>query len=145
MAMHAALSHLEFDADRVLLECGAPLTLTATATLDDPDAVARLINDCHSDDLPLALSLSANAERSRIVATLPAAVADHNQYNPRGGHSHCTLVHSTVASGEFDTVVELVEGSADLRLEDFHHESIALDWAVYMKRDAIATFLRSRS
>ncbi len=144
-AMHTALAHLEFDAARVLLQCGAPLSLTAAATLGDADAVARLIKGGHSDDLQLALSLSANAGRSKIVTTLLAAGADPDQYNPPGGHSHCTPLHSAVASNEFDTVVALVEGSADLSIEDIHHGATALDWAIYMKRDAIAAFLRSRT
>lgn len=144
-AMQTALAHLEFDAARVLLECGAPLNLATAATLGDAKTVARLINDSHSDDLQLALSLAANAGRSKIVTALLAAGADPDQYNPPGGHSHCTPLHSAVASDEYDTVVALVEGGADVSIKDIHHGSTALYWADYLKRDAIAAFLRSRA
>ncbi|SCZ74248.1 Ankyrin repeat-containing protein [Epibacterium ulvae] len=144
-AMHSALAHLEFEAARELLECGAPLTLTAAATLGDAEAVARLLKDGQSVDLQLALSLSANAGRSKIVSDLLAAGANPDQYNPPGGHSHCTPLHSAVASDQFDTVVALVEGNADLSIEDIHNGATALDWAVYMRRSAIAAFLRSQA
>lgn len=144
-ALHTALAHLEFAAANVLLDCGAPMTLTAAATLGDADAVARLIKDPPVDELQLALSLSANAGRSGIVTTLLKAGANPDLYNPPGGHSHCTPLHSAVASDEFGTVVALVEGGADLSVEDVHHRSTALYWAEYLKRAAIADFLRSRS
>ena len=76
MAMHTALAHLEFDAARILLECGAPLTLARAATLGDAGTVSRLIRERHNDDLQLALSLAANAGRYKIVTALLAAGAD---------------------------------------------------------------------
>ncbi|MDA8586748.1 ankyrin repeat domain-containing protein, partial [Rhodobacteraceae bacterium] len=109
-AMHTALAHLEFAAARVLLECGAPLNLTAAATLGDADAVVRLIENTPDDELQLALALSANAGRSGIVTKLLKAGANPDQYNPPGGHSHCTPLHSAVASDQFATVVALAEG-----------------------------------
>ncbi|MEM1160389.1 MAG: ankyrin repeat domain-containing protein [Pseudomonadota bacterium] len=144
-AVNTALAHREFAAAHLLLDCGAPMTLTAAAALGDADAVARLVKDAPVDELQLALSLSANAGRSGIVTTLLTAGANPDLYNPPGGHSHCTPLHSAVASDEYDTVVALVDGGADLSVEDVHHRSTALSWAEHMKREAIAAFLRSRS
>ncbi len=143
-AMHTALVHLEFAAAQVLLDCGAPLTLTAAATLGDLSAVEGLIGNAPDDELQFALSLSANAGRSGIVAKLLIAGADPDQYNPTGGHSHCTPLHSAVASDQLAAVIALVEGGADLSIKDIHHGMTALEWAVYMKREAIVAFLKSQ-
>lgn len=142
-AMHTALAHLEFAATQVLLECGAPLTLTTAATLGDVGAVESLILNAPDAELQLALALSANAGRSGIVTKLLKAGADPDQYNPPGGHSHCTPLHSAVASDQRAAVVALVEGGADLSIKDIHHGMTALEWAVYMKREAIVDVLRS--
>lgn len=141
-AIHTALAHLEFAAAQVLLECGAPLTLTTAATLGDVGAVESLIANAPDDELQLALALSANAGRAEIVTKLLKAGADPDQYNPLGGHSHCTPLHSAVASDQRAAVIALVEGGADLSIKDIHHGMTALEWAVYMKREAIVDVLR---
>jgi len=143
LAINTALVHLEFGAARALIECGAPLDLVAAATLDEPSTVARLVDKASKPELQMALALSANAGRSEIVKTLLSAGADPDQYNPPGGHSHCTPLHSAVASDELDTVIALVEGGANHSMTDIHHKMTALDWANYMKREAIAQFLRA--
>ena len=144
-AMQTALVHLEFEAARELLTGGAPLTLTTAATLGDAAAVSQLIEDAPNPELQLALALSANAGRADIVKHLLSAGADANQYNPTGGHSHCTPLHSAVASDEYETVVALVAGGADPSVKDIHHDMTPLGWAEYLKRQQIAEFLKSRS
>jgi len=140
-AMPTALAHLEFAAARVLLDCGAPLDLTSAATLGDQGAVAGLLKEAAKSELQLALALSANAGQSESVKLLLAAGAEPDQYNPPGGHSHCTPLHSAVASDQYETVVVLVEGGADLGMRDIHHKMTALEWARHLKRDTIADFL----
>lgn len=141
--MPSALAHEEFDAARTLIECGATLDLPAAATLDERDTVRRLVNDAELADLQLALSLAAGAGRAEVVQILLSAGAEPNRYNPPGGHSHCTPLHSAVANNRFETVVALVEAGADLSIPDIHHSMTALGWAEYLKREKVADYLNS--
>lgn len=142
-AMHSALAHGEFEAARVLIDCGAKLDLPTAATLDERNVVKNLVETATSSELQLALSLSANAGRHEVVIMLLSAGADPNQYNPPGGHSHCTPLHSSVATNQFETVVALINGGADLTMTDIHHSMTALSWAEYLKHKKIADYLRS--
>ncbi|WP_136444089.1 ankyrin repeat domain-containing protein [Pacificoceanicola onchidii] len=142
-AMHTALAHEEFDAARVLIDCGAALDLPAAAALDERAAVARLAVGAGEGALQLALALAANAGRTEVVQSLLAAGADPNRYNPPGGHSHCTPLHSAVAMGRLDTVKALVDGGADLSIPDIHNGSTPLGWAAYLGQDEIAAYLKS--
>jgi hypothetical protein len=141
--MYSALAHEEFEAARTLIECGATLDLPTAATLDERDAVGWLVNDAKVVDLQLALSLAAGAGRSEVVQVLMSAGADPNRYNPPGGHSHCTPLHSAVANNRLETVVALVEGGADLSIPDIHHSMTALEWAEYLKHEKVAEYLIS--
>lgn len=142
--MHSALAHGEFAAARILIECGAPLDLPTAATLDDREAVEGQMENADESQLQLALSLAANAGRTEVVKLLISAGADPNRYNPPGGHSHCTPLHSAVASDQFETVVVLVEGGADLSMTDIHHKMTPAGWADYLKRTQIFDFLQSQ-
>lgn len=141
--MHSALAHGEFDAVQTLIECGAPMDLPAAATLDEQDIVKQLLHEADKDQLQLALSLAANSGRVDIVKTLLSAGADPDAYNPPGGHSHCTPLHSAVASNQFETIVALIEGGADSSILDIHHSMTALGWAKYLKHDQITEYLSS--
>lgn len=142
--MHSALAHGEFASAEVLLDCGAPLTLPVAAALDRRDDVTAVLPAAPKGDLQLALALAANSGRAEVVTTLLAAGADPDQYNPPGGHSHCTPLHSAVAVDAYETVVALVEGGADLTIGDIHHNMTALGWAEYLKKDKIAAYLSAR-
>ncbi len=141
--MHSALAHEEFEAARTLIECGAPLDLPTAAALDEPEAVERLLASAPEDQLQLALSLAASAGRSEIVQKLLASGVDPNRYNPPGGHSHCTPLHSAVANNRIETVKTLIAGGADLSILDIHHSMTALGWAQHLKHDRIAELLIS--
>jgi len=142
--MHSALAHGEFDAARTLIDCGAPLDLPTAAALDEKSVVADLAPRATEAQRQLALALAATNGRAQVVPQLLAAGADPNRYNPPGGHSHCTPLHSAVAINALETVAALVEGGADLALEDIHHKMTPLGWAEYLKHDEIAAYLRAR-
>ncbi len=139
--LSTALGHGEFAAAETLIACGATLDLPAAASLDDREAVARLLEGAETEQLQLALAFAAHNGRAEIVHMLLAAGADPSRYNPPGGHSHCTPLHSAVAANQFETVVALVQGGADLTMTDIHHSSTPLDWATYMKHKKIADYL----
>lgn len=143
--MNSALIHGEFEAVRTLLDCGAVLDLGAAAALGDAEAVARLIPDAGLDQLQLAVSLASCFDRPLIIATLLAAGADPNRYNPPGGHSHCTPLHSAVAANEAASVAALVEGGARGDMRDIHHNMTPLDWANYLKHEEIAAYLTAQA
>ncbi len=142
-AMHSALAHEEFDAARVLIDCGAPMGLATAAALDERGAVDRLVAHAAQDELQLALALAASAGRAKVVQVLLSHGADPNRYNPPGGHSHCTALHSAVANDRRDTVRVLLDGGADAMIGDIHHKATALDWAVYLKRESLAEVLKA--
>jgi peptide-methionine (S)-S-oxide reductase len=141
--MHSALAHDEFEAARTLIDCGAPMDLPTAAALDELEIVKRLLTDGKTEGLQLALSLAAGTGRANVVRTLLSAGADPNQYNPPGGHSHCTPLHSAVAAEKIETAVALVEGGADQTITDIHHNMTPLAWAEYLKHEEIAGYLRS--
>ena len=141
--MHSALAHEEFEAARTLIECGAPLDLPTAAALDERAAVGGLVDAASEDQKQLALSLAAASGRTEVVRTLLAAGADPNRYNPPGGHSHCTPLHSAVAANRLETTMVLVQEGANKSIPDIHHSMTALEWAMYLKHDHIAKFLDS--
>lgn len=142
--MQSALAHSEFEAVRILIDCGAPLDLPTAATLGEREAVEQLLGGASADQLQLALALAANTQHADIVSALISAGADPSRYNPPGGHSHCTPLHSAVASNQFDTVVALVKGGADQSMRDIHHNMTPFGWAAYLKHERIAQFLKSQ-
>ncbi|MEM6594157.1 MAG: ankyrin repeat domain-containing protein [Pseudomonadota bacterium] len=142
--MHAALAHNEYDAARHLIAAGAKLTFSAAAALDERDAVKAMLGDAGPDDLLLALALAATCGRSEVAKLLLAAGANPNRYNPPGGHSHCTPLHSAVATRSLETVKALIEGGADLSIIDIHHKATALDWAVHLGYAEITDYLRAK-
>ncbi|MEL6572542.1 MAG: ankyrin repeat domain-containing protein [Pseudomonadota bacterium] len=142
--MYSALAHDEFAAARVLIACGAPMDLPTAAALGEVETVSGLVTGAKTDDRQLALSLAANAGRIACLKIMLDVGVDPNRYNPPGGHSHCTPLHSAVATNRLETVVTLVEGGADLSVPDIHHKMSPLGWAEYLQFDEIAAFLRER-
>lgn len=143
--MHSALAHGETEAARVLIACGAPFDLSTAAALNDRDAVQTHLGAASPDQLQLALALSANYGWADIVTLLLQAGADPNRYNPPGGHSHCTPLHSAVSSNQLAAVIALLEGGARDEIGDLHHNMTALGWAEYLGRQEIIEVLKSEA
>ncbi|MEE2945947.1 MAG: ankyrin repeat domain-containing protein [Pseudomonadota bacterium] len=144
-AMHSALAHGEFQAAEVLLENGAPLTLSAVAALNRIEDVKRLVAEAPELQKRLALAHAATHGWAEVITVLLSAGADPNRYNPPGGHSHCTALHSAAFAGHFSAVKALVAGGARWDIPDIHHHMSALGWAKYSKQDEVVAYLLSRS
>lgn len=141
--LHSALGHGEFDAARILIACGATLDLPSSAALNQPADVERLLPRAAEDQMQLGLALAALHGCSGIVAMLLRAGADPNRYNPPGGHSHCTPLHSAVYAGHLETVKTLVTGGARLDIGDIHHGATALAWAEHAGHKEIVGYLNN--
>ncbi len=142
--IYSALAHGEFDATQLLVARGAPLNLSTAAALGHIGEVSRLIDSADEDQLQLGLSLSALHNRTSVVTALLKAGADPNRYNPLGGHSHCTPLHSAIWEGHLDTVKTLVNGGSLLDIGDIHHNAPALAWAEHAGHDDIVSYLKSK-
>lgn len=140
--MHSALAHEEFAAARVLIECGAVLDLSTAAALNELEALKGFLKDPDQDQLQLGLALAATCGWDEAVTLLLQAGADPDRYNPPGGHSHCTPLHSAVAGNRLLVVETLMAHGARLDIRDIHHNMTPLDWALYMKHDAVAAILK---
>ncbi len=141
--MPSALAHGEFEAAHKLIEHGTQLDLTAAAALNLETEVVALLANASKEQKQLALALSALHNRHGVVATLLTAGADPNRYNPPGGHSHCTPLHSAVWEGHLETVKVLVENGARFDIGDIHHNANARDWAKYAGHENIVRYFDS--
>ncbi|MEM7171324.1 MAG: ankyrin repeat domain-containing protein [Pseudomonadota bacterium] len=144
-ALQGAAAHGEFDAARKLVARGAPLDLTVAAALNDENQVGVLLAEASQDQLQLALALAALHGRHRIVGLLLNQGADPNRYNPPGGHSHCTALHSAAFAGHLETVKVLVEKGARGDIGDIHHKGTACDWAEHAGHHEIVSYLDAKA
>ena len=130
-ALEAAAAHGEFQAVEVLLECGAVLSLPIAAAMGREADVARLVagGGAGGGDVQLALALAAAHGRAGCAQVLLEAGADPNLYNPPGGHSHCTALHSAAIAGHGAVVAVLLDAGARADVPDLHHGATALGWA----------------
>lgn len=142
--MHSALAHCEVAAVKKLLQRGAPLDLSAAASLDMMADVVRLLVTADTDQLQLALALAAQNNSSKAVTVLLGAGADPNRYNPPGGHSHCTALQSAIAMGHLEAVKVLVEAGADLTKRDIHHNAPAVVWAEHSGSSEVFAYIKSK-
>lgn len=140
-AMLAALGHREVAAAEALIAQGAAVDLPVAAALGRADQVQAMSLSASPDALQLALALCAVHGHAGVATILIDAGADPNRYNPPGGHSHCTPLHSAVWEGHFDTVKALVSGGARTDIGDIHHGANAQDWAKFAGHSQIAAFL----
>lgn len=92
--------------------------------------------------VPLFRLRAAHHGRAGCVAQLLALEVEPNQYNPPGGHSHCTALHSAAVAGHEAVVTLLIEAGADLWMRDLHHSATAADWAQFGGHEAIAQRLK---
>ncbi len=144
-ALVSALGHGEFGAVRKLLDCGAPMTVVAAAGLGDREALAGMLPAPEPEDVQLALAVAALHGRAGCIAELIAAGADPNRYNPPGGHSHTTALHSAALAGHVSAVRALVAGGARADIPDIHHQSTSAGWARFAGHVEIAEFLEGQS
>ena len=133
------------DAAEALVRRGARVdTMAAAAGLGRAADVDRLLPTAVSQDRHRALALAAQLGHPAIVERLLDAGEDPNRYNPKAAHSHATPLHQAVWRGHAPVVRLLVERGARLDQRDTTYKSTPLGWAVYGKRDEIASYLRRR-
>ncbi|MFT6024443.1 MAG: hypothetical protein ACI9PY_002569 [Ascidiaceihabitans sp.] len=142
--LHAALAHCELDAVRLLLTRGAPLDLSTASALGLMDDVARLLDTANIAQIQLGLSLAAQNNCADAVTFLIRAGADPDRYNPPGGHSHCTPLHSAIAEGHFEAVKALIDAGARLDVKDIHHHATALAWAEHAGNADVFAYIQAK-
>jgi len=142
-AVVPALAHRELPAARRLLERGAPWTLLAAVCMGESDAVEHLARAASAKDRQLALAGAAFYGRTAPLSLLLRLGVDLNAYSPAGFHPHATALHHAVDSGSLDAVRMLVEAGAKLDAKDRVHQGTPLDWARYLERREIATYLQA--
>ena len=143
-AMLPALAHHEVAAAEHLLARGARLTLTAAICLGRDGEVARLAHGGASDELDRAFAAAALYGKPEALALLLDLGCDPGAFAPGGFHPHATPLHHAVNSGNLEAVRLLVEAGADLHTKDRVYAGTPLDWAEYLKQDAIADYLRGQ-
>jgi hypothetical protein len=142
--MQSALAHGEFEAAELLIVRGAYVDLPSAAALNLKEQVGELIGSASEEQLQLGLALSATHGREIIAAMLLEAGANPNLYNPPGGHSHCTPLHSAAIEGHLETVKLLIEGGARLDIGDIHRDATALAWAEYAGHKDVISYIKSK-
>ena len=144
-AMTSALVHGEFAAVEALLARGAPLDIAAAAATGRGDVVQQLLADADQGARDLSLSYAALHGHADIVALLLRGGVDPNRYNPPGGHSHCTALHSAAFAGHVEAVRALLDGGARGDIGDIHRNMTALQWAEYAGHAPIVVMLTAHA
>ena len=119
-------------------------TLAAAAGLGRLEDAARLLPAADSRSKQIALVLAAQHGWAGVIQLLLAAGVDPNRYNPDGFHSHSTPLHQAISSDHLDVVRLLVDSGARLDIKDTIYHGTPLGWANYLRRTAIADYLRTR-
>jgi ankyrin repeat protein len=126
----------------MLARRGASLGFEALAGLGRLDEVRSGLPAADAAARHAALALATQHGHTAVVRLLLDAGEDPSRYNPIGYHSHSTPLHQAVASDHLDVVKLLVERGARLDIRDRDYDGTPLDWAIYLKKDAIADYLR---
>jgi hypothetical protein len=126
----------------MLVRRGAQLdNIAPLAGLGRLEETIRLLPTADSESRHIALALAAQHGHVDVVRVLLDAGEDPNRYNPDGFHSHATPMHQAVASDHAHVVRLLADRGARLDIRDTIYQGTPLDWAIYLKRAAIADFL----
>lgn len=144
-AMTPALTHRERDAAEHLLARGARMTVVAAACTGRIDDLERLWSDASTDDRQMALSGAALHGDAEMLARIVAlGGVDLDAFSPAGFHAHATALHHAIDAGSLEAVQVLVDAGARTDIRDRAFGGTALDWAQYLERTEIASFLSSR-
>jgi ankyrin repeat protein len=139
-----ALTFGFLDTAEALVRRGARVdTLSAAAGLNRANDVLRLMPGANADDRHRALALAAQLGHVDIVRRLLDEGEDPNRYNPKAAHAHTTPLHQAIWRGHAEVVRLLVERGARLDIRDTIYQGTPLGWAMYGKREDIASYLRS--
>jgi ankyrin repeat protein len=139
-----ALAFGYLDTAEVLARRGASLSFEALAGLGRTDELRKALPASDAASRQAALALAAMHDQIAVVQLLLDAGEDPSRYNPEGYHCHSTPLHQAVAADHLDVVKLLVDRGARLDLRDRIYDGTPLDWAIYLKKEAIAGHLRSR-
>lgn len=130
------------DTAEMLAKRGASLDLPAFAGLGRIDDVRRTLPLANASSRHIALVLAAQHGFDAVVQVLLDAGEDPNCYNPAGYHAHSTPLHQAVAGGHANVVRLLIDRGARLDLRDALYLGTPLDWAIYLKQDAVRDLLQ---
>ncbi len=144
-ALHAAVSHGEFEAAKALIRLGATTDLATLAALGHTKDFLDLLPSSGPEARHLAFAFAAQYGRVEILGELLKAGEYPNRYNPPGAHSHSTPLHQAALAGHFDAVRLLIESGARLDIKDLLWQGTAADWAHHGKQAQIESLLRQRS
>lgn len=136
-----ALAFGYLDTAEALAKRGASLSFEALAGLGLADEVRRALPLAEAAGKHAALCLAAQHGHAAVVELLLDSGEDPNRYNPPGYHAHSTPLHQAVAAGHIDVVKLLTERGARLDIRDRMYDGTPLDWAIYLKKEAIAAYL----
>ena len=140
-----ALAFGYLDTAETLARRGASLDFEALAGLGRVGEVRAALPTALPAARHAALALAAEHGQTRVVELLLDAGEDPNRYNPVGYHGHSTPLHQAVAANHLEVVKLLVERGARLDIRDTIYDGTPLYWAIYLKKDAIAAYLRTIS
>jgi hypothetical protein len=130
---------------QTLASRGAEMSLEALAGLGRAEEVRKALPLAGAASRHAALALAAQHGQTAVVEILLDAGESPDRYNPAGYHGHSTPLHQAVAADHLAVVKLLVERGARLDIRDTIYDGTPLDWALYLKKDAIAAYLRSRA
>ncbi|MCG8605938.1 ankyrin repeat domain-containing protein, partial [bacterium] len=141
-ALMPAIAHREVAAVERLLTKGAKLTLPAAICIGEMDEVRRLGTVASVSERKIAFAAAAFYGQAETLAFLIDLGVDLNAFSPDGFHAHATALHHAVDSGSLDAVKVLVDAGAELGITDRVHQGTPLNWAEYLERIEIVTYLR---
>ena len=127
----------------MLARRGAALSLEALSGLGRADDVRKALPLADAAARHAALALAVAHGQTAVVDLLLDDGENPDRYNPIGYHGHSTPLHQAVAGDQIEVVKLLAERGARLDIRDTIYDGTPLDWALYLKKDAIAAYLSS--